>query len=57
MRKTTVWDPGLVPAASSLAAATRLYLEEGTEVLGVPIQSPLYGSAVEAHLGKLGCEI
>jgi len=41
LRKTTVWDPGLVPASCPLTAATRLHLEEGTEVLGVPIQSPL----------------
>jgi len=40
MWKTTVWGPGLVPATSPLAAATRLHLEEGKEVLGVPI-SPL----------------
>jgi len=34
LRKTTVWGPGLVPAASSLSATTRLHLEGGTEVLG-----------------------
>jgi len=34
LRKTTVWGPGLVPVASLLAAATRLHLEGGTEVLG-----------------------
>jgi len=56
MRETTVWGPGLVTAASPLAAATRLHLEEGTGLLGVPIQSPLYASAVEAHLGKLGAK-
>jgi len=45
MRKSTVWGPGLVPATSPLAAAARLHLEEGTEVLGV---SPP---------GQVGCEI
>jgi len=30
LRKTTLWGPGLVPAASPLAAATRLHLEGGT---------------------------
>jgi len=49
MRKTTVWGPGLVPATSLLAAATRLHLEADTEVLGVPIHSPLYHSPVGAH--------
>jgi len=34
LRKTTVWAPGLVPASSPLAAATRLNLQGGTEVLG-----------------------
>jgi len=53
MRKTIVWGPGLVPATSPLAAATRLQLEEGTEVLGVPIPSPLYHSPVGAHLDTL----
>jgi len=33
LRKTTVWGPGLVPASSPLTAATRLHLDEGTEVL------------------------
>jgi len=28
-------------------------MEPGTEVLGITIQSPLYASAVEAHLGQL----
>jgi len=56
MRKTRAWGSRLVPAASSSAAATRLHLEEGTEVLGVPIQSPLYASASEVHLGKLGAK-
>jgi len=56
MRKTTVWGPALVPAASPLAA-TRLHLEEGTEVLCVTIQSPLYASAVQAHLGELRTKI
>jgi len=51
MRKTTVWGPGLVPATSPQAAATRLHLQAGTEVLGVPIHSPLYHSPVVAHLG------
>jgi len=40
LRKTTVRGPGLVPASSPLTAATRLHLEEGTEVLGVLIHSP-----------------
>jgi len=53
LRKTTVWGPDLVPAASPLAAATRLHLEEGTEVLGAPIHASLYPSPVEAHLGAL----
>jgi len=53
MRKTTVWGPGLVPATSPLASATRLHLEEGTEVKGVPIHSPLYHSPVGAHLDTL----
>jgi len=53
LRKTTVRGPGLVPASSPLAAATRLHLEEGTEVLGVPIHCPLYPSPVGAHLGTL----
>jgi len=44
-RKTTEWGPGLVPAASTLAAAARLHLEQGTEVLGVSIQSHLHTSA------------
>jgi len=39
MRKTAVWGSGLVPAASPPAAATHLHLQEGTEVLAVPIQS------------------
>jgi len=56
MRTTTVWGPGLVPAAFPLAAATRLNLEEGKGVLGFPIPSPLYASAVEAHLGELGAK-
>jgi len=51
LRQKTVWGPGLVPAASSLAAATRLHLEGGTEVLGVPINSPLYPSPVGARRG------
>jgi len=33
LRNTTVWGPGLVPAASPLAAATCLHLEVVTEVL------------------------
>jgi len=53
MRKTTVWGPGLVPTTSLLASATRLHLEAGTEVLGVPIHSPRYHSPVGAHLGAL----
>jgi len=56
MRKRTVWGPGLVPAMSPVAAAPRLHLEEGTEVMGIPIHSPVYASAVEAHLGKLGAK-
>jgi len=53
LRKTTVWGPGLVPAASPFAAATRLLLERGTELLGVPIHAPLYPSPLGAHLGAL----
>jgi len=53
LRKTSVWGPSLVPAASPPAAATRLHLERGTEVLGVPIHSPLYPSPVGNHLGTL----
>jgi len=56
MRKTIVCGQKQVPAASPLAATTRLHLEEGTKVLGVPIRSPLYASAVEAHLGKFGAK-
>jgi len=56
MRKTTVWGPGLVPAASPLAAAIRLHLEKGAEVPGVPVHSSLYNCAVEANLGKLGAK-
>jgi len=40
--------PGLVPASSPLAGATRKHLEGGTEVLGMPIHYP---SPVGAHLG------
>jgi len=53
LRKTTVWGPGMVPASSPLAAATRLHLEEGTKVLGVPIHCPVYHSPVRAHLETL----
>jgi len=53
LRKTNVWGPVLVTAASPLAAATRLHLEGGSEVFGVPIHAPLYPSPVEAHLGAL----
>jgi len=53
LRKTTVSGPGLEPEASPLAAVTRLHLEGGTEVLGVPIHSPLYPSPVGTHLGAL----
>jgi len=53
LRKTTVWGPGLVPASSTLTAATRLHLEKGTEVLGVVIHSPLYHAPVGTHLGTL----
>jgi len=56
MRNTTVWSPGLVPTASVLVAATQLHLEQGTEVLAVPIRSPLYASAVDAHLATLGAK-
>jgi len=56
MRNTTMWGPGVVPATSPLIAATRQHLEEQTYVLGVPIQSPLYASAEEAHLGKLAAK-
>jgi len=53
LRKTTVWGPGLVPASYPLAAATRLHLEGGTDVLGVPIHSPLYHSPLGTQLGTL----
>jgi len=53
LRKTTVWSPVLVPAASPLAPATRLHLEGGTEVFGVPVHSALYPSPVGAHGGTL----
>jgi len=56
MRKTTLWGPGLATSASPLAASTRLHLEEGTEVLGIPIHSTSYASAVEGHLSKLGAK-
>jgi len=49
MRTTTVWGLGLVHATSTLAAAPRLHLEAGTEVLGVPIHSPLYHSPMGGH--------
>jgi len=49
MRKTTMWGPGLVPATFPHVAATRLHLEEGTEVLLLLIHSPLYASAVDTH--------
>jgi len=45
-----------VPATSPLAAASRLHLEGGTEVLGVPIHSPLYPSPVGTHLGTLNAK-
>jgi len=48
--------PVTVARGVPLAGATRLYLEEVTEVVGVPIQSPLCASAMEAHLGKLGAK-
>jgi len=50
LRKTTVWCPGFLFPSSPLTAATHLHLEKGTEVLGVPIDSPLY-HAPGAHLG------
>jgi len=53
LRKKTVWGPSLVPASSPLAAGTRLHLEEGTEVLGVPIHIPLCHSPVGTHLRTL----
>jgi len=53
LRKMTVWGPGLVHAASPPAAPTHLHLEGGTELLGVPIHSPLYPSPVWEHLGAL----
>jgi len=53
LRKTTVWGPGLVPASSTLTAATRLHLEEGTEVLGIQIHSPLYQAPVGTQLRTL----
>jgi len=46
LRKTKVWGPWLVPASSPLTAAPRLHLE-GTEVLVVPIHSPLHHAPVE----------
>jgi len=51
--KETVWGQALVTASSPLTAATRLHLEEGTEVLGVPIHSTLYHLPVGTHLGTL----
>jgi len=53
LRKTTVCGPGLVAATSPLAAATRLRLDGGMEVLGVPIHSPFYSSPVGTHLADL----
>jgi len=53
LRKTTVCGPGLVPASSPLTAATRLHLEQGTEVLGVPIHSPIYHAPVGTQLGAM----
>jgi len=51
--KPTVWGPGLVPESSPLTDATRIHLEQGTEVLGVPTRSPLYLAPVGTHLGAL----
>jgi len=51
LRKATIWGPGLVPASSPLTAAIRLHLDEGKEVLGVPIHSSLYHVPVGTHLG------
>jgi len=53
LRGKTVWGPGLVPVSSPLTAATRLHLEDGTEVLGVPIHSSLYPAPLGGHLGTL----
>jgi len=53
LRKTTVWGPGLVATPSPVAIATRLHLEDGTKVLGVPIHCPLFPSPMGAHLGTL----
>jgi len=50
LRKTTVWGPVLVSAASPLVAATRLHSKGGTDVLGVQIHAPLYPSPVWTHL-------
>jgi len=52
-QKTTVWGPGLVPESSPLTATTPLQLEEGTELLGVPIHYPVYHASVGTHLGAL----
>jgi len=40
LQKTTVWGPGLVPAAFPLAVAIRLPLEGGEEVLGSHTPQP-----------------
>jgi len=45
--------PGTGVHGVPLANATRLHLEEGTQELGVPIQSDLYHSPVGVHLGTL----
>lgn len=51
--KTTIWGPGQVGAQSPLAAATRLEMEAGTEVLGAPIHTDLSTSSMEDPLTAL----
>jgi len=53
VRKTTVCGPGLMPATSLLRAATRLHLEEGTDVLGVPSKPPRWGPTWESLVQNL----
>jgi len=57
MRKPTVWGTGLVHAASPLAAATRLHLEEGTLVLGFPHKIQPLRLRGGGPPGQVGCEI
>jgi len=52
-RKTTIWGPGHVIPDSPLDAATRLEMETGTQVIGVPIHTDMSVTPVEDHLTAL----